>query len=505
MGRKKQDHDEQTLEAQWPDALAALSSAAFMEHLRSCRWFGGKAQTLRGLQVLESLPLSPVAQLILLQANYVDAPSETYLLPLQLAAANPEPDSIVARFGGAVLVDALEDEHFRATLLEIITGEQRLCHGSGQLVGSCSAQFKAQIKECAQPLPSRLLKVEQSNSSIIYDDKFFLKLFRRPELGENPDAELLRYFSEGNKFAHAPGYCGVIEYREQGTEPRVLALLVTNVPSEGNAWVSTLKMLERIADQPHEVAENDYLERARRLGQRTAQMHLALASNTKDADFAPEAFSAAYRDSLCQSMAAATRRMMQLLEQKLDALPAKLHSEVADLLRREPEILQRHAGLMSGPMDAQRIRIHGDYHLGQVLDTGSDFTIIDFEGEPATPLKERRSKHSALRDVASMLRSFDYAAHTIVSRAGAEHAARLEAWAENGLERIGQHFVSSYLVTAEGASFLPQNAAQLRMLLDACLLEKAVYEVCYELNNRPAWAAIPLHGITRILACGRTL
>jgi maltose alpha-D-glucosyltransferase/alpha-amylase len=185
-------------------------------------------------------------------------------------------------------------------------------------------------------------------------------------------------------------------------------------------------------------------------------------------------------------MADATRRMMTLLEQKVHALPEEIRDEAVDLLRREQEILQRHSGLMEGQVNALRIRIHGDYHLGQVLDTGHDFIIIDFEGEPARPLNERRIKHSPLRDVAGMLRSFDYAAHT---------AAQPEAW----VERISQEFLNAYLTTAEGASFLPANEEELRMLLEVCLLEKAVYEVCYELNNRPDWVGIPLRGILRIL------
>ena len=470
MGRAGQNNDEQT--TKWADALAALNGAAFIEYLRGCRWFGGKAQTLRDVQLLEALTVGGVGKLILLQVNYLEAPAETYLLPLQLAAED----------GG--LVDALEDEEFRAALLKMIVDEQRLCCDSGELVGSCGAEFKARAKEMVQPLPSRLLKVEQSNSSILYDERFFLKLYRRPELGENPDVELLRLFSEEKRFANVPGYCGVIEYRTKDAAPRVLGLLMANVPCEGTAWTSTLRALAQPQDEGIGRSE---LERARRLGELTAQMHLALAADTENADFALEAFSADYRDALCQSMEEATRRMMQLLEQKRGAL----NDEAAGLLRREQEILRRHAVLMEHTLNAKRMRIHGDYHLGQVLDTGSDFSIIDFEGEPGRPLNERRIKHSPLRDVAGMLRSFDYTAHTAL----AQRAERAEAWVEG----VSGAFLSAYLATAEGASFLPASEQELRMLLDACLLEKAVYEVCYELNNRPDWVAIPLRGITRIL------
>ena len=468
MAKVAQNHDEQ----KWADALAALHGVAFAEYLRGCRWFGGKAQTLRGVQLLEALTLGDVGKLILLQVNYLEAPAETYLLPLQLAVD----------YGG--LVDALEDEAFRAALLKMIVDEQRLCCDSGELVGICGAEFKAQAMTLVQPLASRLLKVEQSNSSILYADQFFLKLYRRPERGENPEAELLRHLGSGEKFANVPGYCGVIEYREKDAEPRVLALLVTNVPCEGTAWTSTLRALAQA--QGGKIDGSD-LDHARRLGEISAQMHLSLAADTADGNFAAEAFTAEYRDSLCQSMGNATRRMMQLLEQKLDVL----NDEAAGLLLREQEILRRHAALMEHTVNAKRIRIHGDYHLGQVLDTGGDFNIIDFEGEPGRPLSERRIKHSPLRDVAGMLRSFDYAAHTAL----AQRTERAEAWVEG----VSGAFMSAYLATAKGASFLPANGQELRMLLEVCLLEKAVYEVCYELNNRPDWVAIPLRGITRIL------
>ncbi|MFZ2282010.1 MAG: hypothetical protein WAW39_29705 [Prosthecobacter sp.] len=476
MANAAQNHDEQT--AKWAEALAALNGAEFIEYLRGCRWFGGKAQTLRGVQIMESLSVRDAGRMILLQADYDGASSEAYLLPMRLAEED------------AGLVDALEDGHFRAALLEIIVGEQRLCCGSGELVGICGEVFKTQLKEMTQPLPSQVLKVEQSNSSILYDERFFLKLYRWPELGVNPDVELLRFLSGEGRFGNVPGYCGVIEYRAPGAEPRVLGLLVTNVPNECTAWTSTLHSLAH-KHEADEIMGGSDLERVRLLGVRTAQMHLALAAETEDADFVPEAFTAAYRVALCRSMAEGIRNMMQLLEQKAHALPDGIRDEVVDLLRREPEILQRYSRLMDGQVNAMRIRIHGDYHLGQVLDTGDDFIIIDFEGEPARPLNERRIKHSPLRDVAGMLRSFDYAAHTAM----AQRTSRLEEWTEG----VSREFLNAYLTTAEGASFLPGNGEELRMLLEVCLLEKAVYEVCYELNNRPDWAAIPLRGILRIL------
>lgn len=477
-----------------PGWAERLQSASFAEYLRGCRWFGGKAQTLRGVEVLETLPVGEAGHLVLLRVDYIGAPSETYLLPLRLAAESEGLKSIMAPENGAgVWVDALEDEVFRAALLEIISGERRLCCGSGELVGICGAEFKAQAQEMAQPLPSRVLTVEQSNSSVLYDNRYFLKLCRRPEPGGNPDVELLRYFSERHMFANVPGFCGAIEYRCPGAESWVLALLVTNVPNAGTAWTTTLRGLMQKSGEGPIISSAD-LGRARLLGERTAQMHLALAAEVEFSDFAPEAFDESYRDSLRRSMAETTWRMMQLLEQKLEVLPLQIQPDAASLLRREDEIRQRHVRLLDSDIPASRIRIHGDYHLGQVLDTKGDFVIIDFEGEPARPLNERRIKHSPLRDVAGMLRSFDYAAHTVMGQLGSD-GGDLSEWTV----RVSEEFLNAYLRTAQGASFLPASGQGLQKLLDACLLEKAVYEACYELNNRPDWAVIPLRGVLRIL------
>jgi len=486
MAEQGHDHDEQ-MTLNWAEALRSVS---FADYLRGCRWFGGKAQTLRGVEVLETIPVGNAGHLVLLQVDYLEAPAETYLLALRLDAEAEGMNSVLALENGAgVWVDALEDETFRAALLEIIAGERRQRWASGELVGVCGDEFKAQ----EQPVPSRVLTVEQSNSSVLYGDRYFLKLYRRPELGGNPDLELLRYFSERHKFANVPGYCGAIEHRGTGAGSRLLALLVSNVPNAGTAWTSTLRGLMRKSGVDPIIGSED-LVRARLLGERTAQMHLALAAEREDPDFAPEAFDEAYRDSQRKSMAETTRRMMQFLEQKLGVLPLQIQPDAAALLRREDEIRQRHSRLLESDIPASRIRIHGDYHLGQVLETEGDFIIIDFEGEPTRPLSERRMKHSPLRDVAGMLRSFDYAAHAVLGQQGGDEVD-LKMWSE----RVSGEFLNAYLRTAQGASFLPESERVLHELLDTCLLEKAVYEVCYELNNRPAWAVIPLRGVLRIL------
>src|SRR5207249_2037850 len=250
-----------------------------------------------------------------------------------------------------------------------------------------------------------------------------------------------------------------------------------------------------------ELAGGNYPERARLLAQRTAEMHLALAANTDDADFAPEFFTPHSQRSLYQSMRTMTKKMTELLKKKIEAVPENCRAEAAELIKREGEILRRQARLYEGKLLATRTRVHGDYHLGQVLNTGKDFIIIDFEGEPARALSERKMKRSALRDVAGMMRSFQYAAYSALWQPAMrkEDVPFLETWANLWYRQTSSVFLQSYSKTTAGTIFIPQNSDDLQIMLEAYLLDKAVYEIGYELNNRPTWVVIPIRGIKHIL------
>jgi len=500
----------------------------FLQH---ARWFRSKAHPLHRVRVVQAIALG-VAQtgndagcLAFVEATYADIAPEIYVLPLQWASADETKSlassSIIARLdddaGEGVVFDALNDESFRSMILEIILGEKCVRSGNGKLVGMAAATFREQVAQLKIPLPSRALSVEQSNSAIIYDGRFFLKLYRKPEAGENPDEEMLRFLSERQKFKHVPGWCGAIEHRMAGEEPRVLALLVANVENEGDAWNSMLDSLDEFfarvqSSRPDpafselafidELIGKEFLGRVGQLGVRTAEMHLALAADFDDPSFTPEPFTMEYQRFLYESMRVGTQRMKQLLEQKLDTIPEKHRAEATDLISREGEILKRQAALLDRHIVATRTRCHGDYHLGQVLVTGDDFLIIDFEGEPARTLDERRAKASPLRDVAGMLRSFHYAAHAALARQTALSAndrSALEPWGDIWAGSATRVFREAYLTAARGASFIPTEVETLAMLFQLYLLEKVAYEICYELNNRPDWIAIPLRGIMRIL------
>jgi maltose alpha-D-glucosyltransferase/alpha-amylase len=312
-----------------------------------------------------------------------------------------------------------------------------------------------------------------------------------------------------------------------------LGILHGYVENEGNAWEFTLDQLARYLEDvragpldtepmqvppgtPLELTELDpprlvlelvgaYLEIARQLGRRTAELHLALASDPGDPAFAPEPFTTLYQRSMYQSMRNAVLRNLPLLREKHDTLPGPTVQEASALLEREGQILQAVQAIVGTRLEGSRIRIHGDYHLGQVLYTGNDFVIIDFEGEPARSLGERRIKRSPLRDVAGMLRSFDYAAHTalfsLVERGVLveEEASRLLPWARFWSQWVSSNFLRAYLPPISSAGLIPRDRDEIERVLRVLLLDKALYELGYELNNRPGWARVPIRGILDLL------
>ncbi|HJX81897.1 MAG TPA: phosphotransferase, partial [Candidatus Udaeobacter sp.] len=397
------------------------------------------------------------AQLWLLEVSYLDAPTETYVLPVSIASgetaravSQAAPQAIIARFAGNgenVLFDATWDVKCRSRLFDTIAKREVVKARAGELVGITANDFEAD--QSTSPQNSQVLGAEQSNSSMLFDNKFFLKLYRKIEDGVNPDVEITRFLTEHTKFPNVPAFIGAIEYRRAKAEPTVVCLLQSAVTNEGDVWSLTLdavgryyeRVLGRKADLQNEIAPPGalldelfggvYPEKMKLLGQRTGELHLALASYPDDPAFRPEPFNAMAQRSVYQNMRASLRRASTLLEKKLADLPAAFRDEAKEVLGAEQEILAREKRLLDRRTNAAKIRIHGDYHLGQLLYTGKDFVILDFEGEPARPLSDRKLKRSALRDVAGMMRSFQYAAYSALWQPAMreEDVPFLEHWA----------------------------------------------------------------------------
>jgi maltose alpha-D-glucosyltransferase/alpha-amylase len=542
-----------TVGVKWDSVFRGKSREALEEilpqYLPTRRWFGGKAQQIKYAKILEVLSLpngSSDGVIVLVRVEYLEGDGETYSLPLAYASGTKAEEvlgehgySILARLRlkgrdeEGILYDAIVDKDFCLALLEAMARRRRRKTAAGELQTTSLKTLQEIRTALREPLEPSILQAEQSNTSVVFSKKLILKLFRKLEPGINPDLEIGRFLTE-RSFPHIPQVAGAVEHRRSRQESTTLAIVHVFVANQGDAWEYTRESLaqyfthamtgqaevksavlpqkhlldlveEEIAPQVLD-AVSTYAEAARLLGQRSGELHVALASAPEDPDFVPEPFSKLYQRSLYQSTRNLTGRVFQLLRRTLKKLPGSLQKEAKQVLDKEREILDSFQSVTRKKISAMRLRCHGDYHLGQVLWTGKDFVIMDFEGEPARPLNERRIKRSPLRDVAGMLRSFHYAAYSGLfdfrDRRGLVVEEELEAvdfWARFWHLWVSVIFLKAYMEVAIQGDFLPASSEELRTLLDMYLLEKVIYEMGYELNNRPDWVRIPLQGIQQLL------
>ncbi len=488
------------------------------EFLQRQRWFGGKARLLSAVHIVDWGILTEAPRLVYLvmaQVDYLDGGADHYLLPLTvLIEPDKPPDAsmpmvvspISSWEGPGVLCDALADDAACTALLALIGDEREVPTRCGRVCGMSTREYRQLRGSQASVLPIHRAPTEQSNTNVRFGDRLVLKVIRRLEPGPNPDFEISRFLMEKTGFRRVPLLAGGIEYHCPGQEPMTLAMLQGLVPSQSDGWTFTLSHLRQCFEQ---VARNQdasrlsagYLQAVELLGERTAELHLALASDSENPAFAPEPLIPADLQAVLARIREHVQRTTKLLQENQDRLPKPLQAQAALVLSQREPLLQGHARLPL-TIEATKIRVHGDYHLGQVLWTGDDFYLLDFEGEPTRPLVERRAKHSPLKDVAGMLRSFDYAAHAALSESTRDQPradSRLEDWAIHWRGSVSDAFLKSYQTTAAGTSFLPTDSNQFRVLLELFLLDKALYELDYELNNRPDWVGIPLRGILSLL------
>ncbi len=515
-------------------------------YIKGRRWFRSKARDIQSSRIKDVIPThSPEchAYFVMIEVNYVEGEPEIYVVPLSIISAErireirgEQPQAIVARLrppdgSESLLCDAILDKNFCKFLLQSIGKKHHFRGENGQIVASSTQAFSSALgpdEIIPEPVP---IKVEQTNTSIVVGDKLIFKLFRQLGEGVNPELEIGRFLTKKTTFRSFPRLAGALEYYQPNATPISLGVLQVFVPNEGDAWHYTQDSLERyfqhVLAQPAksrppvprgnllslkelppltgETIGGHYLDLVRLLGQRTAELHIALASAPDDPDFAPEPFSFVYQMSLYQSMRGQTVRTLQLLREKMQTLPENIRAMAQKVCDLESFIIERYHLVQNQNITAMRTRCHGDYHLGQVLHTGKDFVIIDFEGETARPLSERRLKRSPLRDVAGMIRSFHYAAYSALLRRASllprtgDEPELLQDWAQYWYVWVSASFLTAYLTSVKKANLLPEDSGQLQVILDAFLLEKAIYEIGYELNNRPGWLKIPLQGVLQLM------
>ena len=525
----------------------ATLQSALPSFLRSRRWFGGKARPIRAATIVESVPLpnGDEGALHFVRVEYADGETDTYLLPLAFVTGERAehmrrdiPDAIVAEVDltrgveirAGLLVDGLSDPAFARGILGLFDRRRALKGEHGQAQARVLSPYAELRGQDAAALEPRVLRGEQSNTSLVFGERLIMKVLRRVDDGPSPEAEVGRFLTE-HGFPNTPPLGATLQYRVGRSEPATLAVVHGLIPHATDAWTYTIDQLRRFSDRvltrrkrppamegralldlldqatPPEVAEpmGAYLDAARLLGRRTAELHNVLVSPTDDAAFAVEPYTKLYQRSMYQSMRNLVGKNFRLLRRMLGSLSSDAKQSAQAVLDLESSILERFEVFLNRRITVVRSRCHGDYHLGQVLFTGKDFFIFDFEGEPARALAERRRKRSALRDVAGMIRSFQYAALVTLRDLHAHgpidsrQRDRLIPWFAAWQAWVSSAFLREYLEAAGTAAFVPRERGQFRVLLEAFLLEKAIYEVGYELNNRPDWVGIPLDGIRTIL------
>ncbi len=507
------------------------------------RWFGAKSKSIREIAVENWAQLpNAAAVVVFVKLTYADDAVDLYQLPLAISTGEQAdairasaPGSILANLsaGGtsAVLHDATAREDLRQALLGIIDSNASVEGQSSTLVGARSSAFDA--VRGSEPLPARTGSAEQSNTSILYDNRLIMKLFRRLQEGENPDTEIGRFLTEVAHFPRIAPFLGDIRSIGASGVPTTIGMLQGLVANEGDGWEWTLEELGRYYDsvancplpsdmgRPASFVEAGrapelawehgglYLDAAAVLGRRTAEMHLALATTTEDPAFKAEPYAAADLRSDTERISAQITSALEALKRGMTHLPeadgagGSVVDDAARLVSRRLDLISR-ARITSDAASTDfghRIRIHGDYHLGQVLRSKNDFVILDFEGEPARSLESRRQKQTPLRDVAGMLRSFSYAAFSGLERFSQRRpeVRHIEPWARLWQNAVSTEFLTGYRQAIHANPHLLPPPQEAQSMLDACLLEKALYELQYELNNRPDWVRIPLAGILALL------
>ncbi|MBR9921028.1 MAG: maltose alpha-D-glucosyltransferase [Bacteroidetes bacterium] len=539
--------EEVELDVNWEEALEVYTARRQFEkkilpnYLMSLRWFGGKSKKIVSLEILRH-PAIPVgdkkAFMLQVGLRYTDGLPESYSLPVMLIT---EPDRIIhflkketqavacylkTPTEEGIIVDALYDESFRNELFHLIRTNGKIPVPSGMLEFE-AGKILQDLDIEKEDIVSEMLKVEQSNTSVIYNNEYFFKIYRKLDTDINPDLELVRFLSEKTDFENSPRYGGGIQLEDhQDKSFTILGLLQNKIPNQGEAWTMFLEILSRYYEKvlskvdrsvpPPDLIYKEHItfedfpdriqkligsvayERAVLLAKRTAEMHIALASRKDDPDFVPEPFSQHYQRSIYSGHRKLVSEKLNALESRITKLPPHIAEEASQILDIREDILECFSEIYSRKIQTVKTRIHGDYHLAQVLFNGKDYFIIDFEGEPMHTISERRLKKTPFKDVAGMIRSFHYAAYgqlVLNQNYRKEDMPLLEVWAEQWFHYISQSFLSAYLETAKGHAFIPEDRESMNLLLRNYTVEKAIYEVGYEMNARPEWLRIPIRGV----------
>jgi maltokinase len=454
-------------------ALDAVPAGALAEWATSQRWFSSKQRDVREFNVLDVVVLSdgdPVVAIVIAEARFGTGTHDLYQLPIAVRDESSGWDrGVICASGGAVVYDALVDEAAGAVVAAHFAAATEIDRPGGCV----RFHWESAAGSIDGALEAHPMGAEQSNTSVVIDDRLVMKVFRRIQPGINPELEMLRFLA-AHDFANIAPMAGWYAYSGELMDA-TLGVMQPYIAGARDGWELALDALA--------AGEDGFLEHLGDLGAVTGRMHAVLASDSSDPDFAPE-------EPTDEMLSLLSATLDEQIERVFDDLPGEV-AAIAPLAGRGEEVRDHLRSLSHVGVGGRLIRIHGDYHLGQVIRGADEWIVLDFEGEPGRPLLERRRKRSPLRDVAGMLRSFSYAAAAVELLRGSQAG---EGWEEDARER----FLQGYMAQVDPA-VLPAGATAVAKLLATFELERAVYELRYELDNRPDWVGIPVACITRLL------
>jgi maltose alpha-D-glucosyltransferase/alpha-amylase len=493
-------------------------------HIEAQRWYGAKGEPIKRAKIVEysQWTVKPYTWLLTLVETEGGAEPATYFMPLALAWESTEEERLRGLTPAAIakvrqqanvgaMADALSDERFCRAVVQAIEARAEIQATNGTLRFTPSAAFSELAGEGLAELPVGRPQAQSSNTVVTLGERLFLKGYRRIRPGVNPELEVGRYLTEVARFPNCARLAGALEYLAKDGTPMTLALLQGYVSNQGDGWNYTVAYLERFfeshratADTMAEDAHGAYLSLVRTLGKRTAELHLAFAFRSGDPAFDPEPVTAEDLAEFKRSVHEEAAATLKFLERQMGQLVLTSRQQAQTLIDGQKRLFARIDECAMPARYTLKTRYHGDYHLGQVLVASNDFIIIDFEGEPARPLAERTRKYSPLRDVAGMLRSFNYARWTALRRVmhAPEDGARLAPLAASWEPQVRGAFLEAYDEAARGSG-LYASFEEIQGLIQLFELEKALYELRYEINNRPGWARIPLEGILALAGLAR--
>lgn len=513
------------------DFLKVFLSDILEKYILKQRWFAGKSSTIKYIELSEYFRIQQNNEVyfgLIIEVDFEEAFYHHYFLPIAFVSDEnfAKKDRILPisiKHQDGFIIDAVNLEAFRKLVFERIS--------NAEPKDKTKVQYhKSDLFLNEKYESSRLLGVEQSNTSIVYNDKYVLKFFRRIFTNKNPDYEMNRFLTERKDFKNTPQYFGSINYVAENSEVVTIAVMQELIPNDGDAWDVFLKEIDkvfetldiknidvnnlpeselyqrlRIHDIPHRIIDwiglNLFLK-LKKLAKRTAEMHVNLGSEFEDTAFTPTHFNGDYSVWLKNRMIHQFQNRLNIIENNLHKLDGYSLELAQDLLSKKSLIRSKFLNFDWTKLKGERIRVHGDYHLGQILVKGDDFYILDFEGEPESTIRDRQVKQPPMKDVAGLFRSLHYAIYATIFNNPDKYKHSQEDLFKSAELMYGYFtgiFLGTYIYTIEQANLNIGYSQERNFMLEYCLLEKAIYELGYELNSRPSWAVIPLKGISNLI------